>query len=88
MSTGWDDLRVFLTLSREGNLTALRELALRRTAAGVEERLTDYMREHQIEEVWPAAERVVVLVGVCSLSLAIYAFFAYADVRQMAEDQA
>src|SRR5262249_19215931 len=22
MSTGWDDLRVFLTLSREGNLTA------------------------------------------------------------------
>ena len=47
---------------RAGNLTALREMALRRTAAGVDERLTDYMREHAIEDVWPAAERIVVLV--------------------------
>lgn len=47
---------------RAGNLTALRELALRRTAAGVDERLEDYMREHGIEEVWPAAERVVALI--------------------------
>jgi two-component system sensor histidine kinase KdpD len=47
---------------REGNLTALRELALRRTAAGVGERLETYMREHAIEDVWPAADRVVVLV--------------------------
>jgi two-component system sensor histidine kinase KdpD len=47
---------------REGNLTALRELALRRTAAGVDERLESYMHEHKIEEVWPAAERVIVLV--------------------------
>src|SRR5262245_47511266 len=31
---------------------------------------------------------VVVLVGVCSLLLALYAFCAYADVRQMAEGQA
>jgi two-component system sensor histidine kinase KdpD len=47
---------------RPGNLTALREMALRRTAAGVEEALTDYMHEHRIEEIWPAAERVLVLV--------------------------
>jgi two-component system sensor histidine kinase KdpD len=47
---------------RAGNLTALRELALRSTAAGVDERLEDYMREHAIEAVWPAAERIVVLV--------------------------
>jgi two-component system sensor histidine kinase KdpD len=47
---------------RPGNLTALREMALRRTAAGVEEALTDYMREHRIDDVWPAAERVLVLV--------------------------
>src|SRR2546425_588813 len=33
-------------------------------------------------------QRVVVLVGLCSLTLAIYAFFAYADVRRMAEGQA
>jgi two-component system sensor histidine kinase KdpD len=47
---------------RAGNLTALRELALRRTAAGVDERLESYMREHEIEAVWPAAERIIVLV--------------------------
>ena len=47
---------------RPGNLTALREMALRRMAAGVEEALTDYMREHRIDEIWPAAERVLVLV--------------------------
>ncbi len=47
---------------REGNLTALRELALRRTAAGVDERLESYMREHAIEAVWPAAERIAVLI--------------------------
>ena len=47
---------------RPGNLTALREMALRRMAAGVEEALTDYMHEHSIEAIWPAAERVLVLV--------------------------
>jgi two-component system, OmpR family, sensor histidine kinase KdpD len=46
---------------REGNLTALRELALRRTAAGVDESLERYMREHEIPDVWPASERVLVL---------------------------
>lgn len=47
---------------RAGNLNALRELALRRTAAGVDEQLESYMREHEIGDVWPASERVVVLV--------------------------
>jgi two-component system sensor histidine kinase KdpD len=47
---------------RAGNLTALRELALRRTAAGVDEMLETYMREHHIEAIWPAAERVVVVI--------------------------
>jgi two-component system sensor histidine kinase KdpD len=47
---------------RPGNLTALRELALRRTAEGVEEALTGFMHEHAIEEIWPAAERVLVVV--------------------------
>lgn len=48
---------------RPGNLTALRELALRQTAAGVDQRLEQYMHAHQIADVWPAAERVAVLVG-------------------------
>lgn len=47
---------------RPGNLTALREMALRHTAAGVEDALAGYMHEHRIEEIWPAAERVMVLV--------------------------
>lgn len=47
---------------RPGNLTALREMALRQTAAGVEDDLTGYMHEHRIEEIWPAAERVMVIV--------------------------
>jgi two-component system sensor histidine kinase KdpD len=45
---------------RAGNLTALRELSLRRMAEGVDEELDRYMRDHNIETVWPAAERVIV----------------------------
>jgi two-component system, OmpR family, sensor histidine kinase KdpD len=46
---------------REGNLTALRELVLRRVAAQVEQELDEYMREHRLEG-WQAAERVLVLL--------------------------
>ncbi len=45
---------------REGNLTALRELALRRTAEKTETQLQKYMTEHGISEVWPATEHVLV----------------------------
>ncbi|TMD69326.1 MAG: sensor histidine kinase KdpD [Chloroflexi bacterium] len=45
---------------REGNLTALRELALRRTAEKTEAQLHQYMTEHGINELWPASERVMV----------------------------
>jgi two-component system sensor histidine kinase KdpD len=45
-----------------GNLTALRELALRRTAQRVDAQMIDYMRAHRIEGSWPASERVLVLV--------------------------
>lgn len=45
---------------REGNLTALRELALRRTAEKTESQLQEYMTEHGIKEIWPASERVLV----------------------------
>jgi two-component system sensor histidine kinase KdpD len=47
---------------REGNLNALRELALRRVATTVEEDLEEYMRQHQIEAAWPAGERVMACV--------------------------
>ncbi len=45
-----------------GNLTALRELALRRTAQRVDNQMVDYMRSHAIEGPWPAGERVMVCI--------------------------
>jgi two-component system sensor histidine kinase KdpD len=45
---------------REGNLTALRELALRRLAEKTETQLEQYMTEHGITERWLASERVLV----------------------------
>ena len=45
-----------------GNLTALRELALRRTAERVDEQMLDYMRAHAIAGPWAAGERVLVCV--------------------------
>jgi len=46
-----------------GNLTALRELALRRTAQRVDEQMLTYMRAHAISGPWPAGERVLVCVS-------------------------
>ncbi len=58
-----------------GNLTALRELALRRTAQRVDEQMVNYMRAHAIAGPWAAGERV--LVGVSeqpsALSMVRYA---------------
>src|SRR5215813_180928 len=45
-----------------GNLTALRELALRRTAQRIDEEMVDYMRSHAIQGPWEASERVLVVV--------------------------
>ena len=45
-----------------GNLTALRELALRRTAQRVDNQMVDYMRSHAIQGPWAAGERVLVCV--------------------------
>ena len=46
-----------------GNLTALRELALRRTAERVDEQMVHYMRAHAIPGPWEAGERVLVCVS-------------------------
>ena len=46
-----------------GNLTALRELALRRTAQRVDEQLLTHMKAHAIEGPWPAGERVLVCIS-------------------------
>jgi two-component system sensor histidine kinase KdpD len=46
-----------------GNLTALRELALRRTAQRVDEQLRSHMQAHAIRGPWAAGDRVLVCVS-------------------------
>jgi two-component system sensor histidine kinase KdpD len=48
---------------KRGNLLALRELALRRTADRVDADVQAYREEHRIENVWAAGERILVCVG-------------------------
>lgn len=48
---------------KPSNLTALRELALRRTADRVDEQMLAQLRQQGIEGPWPTAERILVCVG-------------------------
>ena len=48
---------------RKGNLIALRELALRRTAERVDAQMRVYMHEHAIGKSWPTAERLLVCIS-------------------------
>lgn len=48
---------------KEGNLAALREMALRRTAERVDADVTGYMRANAIAGPWPAGDRVMALIG-------------------------
>lgn len=45
-----------------GNLTALREMALRRTAQRVDEQMLSYMRSHAIAGPWAAGDRLLVCI--------------------------
>jgi len=58
-----------------GNLTALRELALRRTAQRVDQQLLNHMQANAIQGPWPSGERVLVCVrpGTRGASLVRYA---------------
>jgi two-component system sensor histidine kinase KdpD len=48
---------------RKGNLIALRELALRRTAESVDAQMRGYRQDHAVEETWPVGERLMVCIG-------------------------
>jgi len=48
---------------REGNLGALREIALRRAAQRIDKDVTRYMRLSAIPGPWPVAEKVLALIG-------------------------
>jgi len=52
---------------RRGNLTALREIAMRQAARRVDRQMRVYMRNQAISGPWPAGERIVVCVSSDSL---------------------
>lgn len=54
--------RALKNFFRKGNLLALREIALRKAAEETDDRLGDYRKEKQIEEVWPTVERILVAI--------------------------
>jgi two-component system sensor histidine kinase KdpD len=47
---------------RKGNLTALRELAMRTVGKHVDEQTRDYMRTHAIQGPWPSSEHLLVCI--------------------------
>ena len=53
---------------RPGNLSALRELALRGTADRIDQQMRDYMQSHAISGPWPATDRLLVCVSPSPLS--------------------
>jgi two-component system sensor histidine kinase KdpD len=48
---------------RKGNLSALREMSLRRAAVRVDDQMRAYMRTRAIPGPWPAAERLLVCIS-------------------------
>ncbi|MDZ4769506.1 MAG: sensor histidine kinase KdpD [Chloroflexota bacterium] len=54
---------------RKGNLMALRELALRRTAERVDEQMQDYRIDKAVADVWPAGEHLLVCISPSPLSI-------------------
>jgi two-component system sensor histidine kinase KdpD len=65
----------------KGNLIALRELALRRTAERVDQQMEVYRRDHAVVRTWPAAETIMVCVNMKSRSPRLIR-----AARQMAAD--
>ena len=52
----------------KGNLLALRELALRRTAERVDAQMLTFRRDHAVQTTWAASERILVCVSPSPLS--------------------
>jgi two-component system sensor histidine kinase KdpD len=55
--------RAMSNFFRPGNLIALREMALRRTADRVDAQMRTYRRDHSIRPTWPVTERLIVSIG-------------------------
>lgn len=61
-------IRAIHKFFRPGNLSALRELSLRRAADRIDEQMRAYMQSHAIAGPWPAGERLLVCVSPSPLS--------------------
>ena len=48
---------------RQGNLTALRELSMRRAAERIDSQMLDYMQARSIPGPWPAGDRILVCLS-------------------------
>lgn len=70
---------------RPGNLIALRELALRRTADRVDAQMRDYRRDHSIQAAWPVAERILLCIGPSPYSAKLIRATRRMAARQSAE---
>jgi two-component system, OmpR family, sensor histidine kinase KdpD len=70
---------------RPSNLTALRELALRRTADRVDVQMLAQLRQQGIEGPWPSAERILVCFGSDAHSEAVIRTAARLATTQKAE---
>lgn len=62
--TSWAVQKFF----RPGNLTALREMALRHTAAQVDDQMRAYKKAHSIFHTWAATDRLLVCISANPLS--------------------
>jgi len=54
--------QALMNFFRRGNLVALRELALRKTAEEVDDDLVEFLESHDVDKTWGAADRVLVAV--------------------------
>lgn len=60
--------RALESFFRKGNLIALRELALRKTADRVGAEAVDYRQMHAVDRIWPTSDRLLVCVGPSPMS--------------------
>jgi two-component system sensor histidine kinase KdpD len=60
--------RALESFFRKGNLIALRELALRKTADRVGAEAVDYRQSHEVDRIWPTSDRLLVCVGPSPMS--------------------
>lgn len=60
--------RAIESFFRKGNLIALRELALRKTAERVGAQAIDYRQLHDVDRIWPTSDRLLVCVGPSPMS--------------------